>query len=93
MYDPTLASPWMAALPVAGVDGTLAGRLKGTPAEGNVRAKTGTMSNVRALAGYVKGRDGVPMAFAIILDNFEGAPAQAVAAIDAIAVRLAAYAR
>jgi hypothetical protein len=33
------------------------------------------------------------MAFAIILDNFEGAPAQAVAAIDAIAVRLAAYAR
>ena len=54
MYDPSGASPWMTALPVAGLDGTLAGRMAGTPAEGNVRAKTGTMSNIRTLAGYVR---------------------------------------
>ena len=58
MYEPSGGSPWMTALPVAGRDGTLAGRMAGTPAEGNVRAKTGTMSNIRTLAGYVRTRDG-----------------------------------
>ena len=93
MHDPASTSPWMTALPVAGVDGTLAARMKGTPAENNLRAKTGTMSNVRALAGYVNGADGQPMAFAIIVDNFEGTAVQAQAAVDTIAVRLAEFGR
>ena len=76
-------------MPVAGRDGTLAGRMKGTPAEGNVRAKTGTMSNIRTLAGYVRTRDGETLAFAILADNFEGSGAAATDAIDRIAVRLA----
>src|SRR5258706_8545254 len=63
MYDPAGMSPWMTALPIAGVDGTLAARMKGTPAENNVRAKTGTMSNVRSLTGYARTRDGEPLAF------------------------------
>ena len=46
LHDPTSASAWMKALPIAGVDGSLQTRMKGTAAEGNVRAKTGTMSNV-----------------------------------------------
>ena len=93
MYDPAGMSPWMTGLPVAGLDGTLAARMKGTPAENNVRAKTGTMSNVRSLAGYVKTRDGEPLAFVVIVNNFEGTPAQAIAATDAIAVRLATFQR
>jgi D-alanyl-D-alanine carboxypeptidase/D-alanyl-D-alanine-endopeptidase (penicillin-binding protein 4) len=93
MYDPTGASPWMTALPVAGRDGTLAGRMVGTPAEGNVRAKTGTMSNIRTLAGYVRTRDGETLAFAILSDNFEGSGAAATAAVDRIAVRLAGFSR
>ena len=93
MYDPAAASPWMRALPVAGVDGTLAGRMKGTPGENNVHAKTGTMSNVRSLAGYVTTRDGEALAFTSIVNNFEGTGAQANAALDAIAVRLASFAR
>jgi len=93
MYDPAAASPWMRALPVAGVDGTLAGRMKGTPGENNVHAKTGTMSNVRSLAGYVTTRDGETLAFTSIVNNFEGTGAQANAALDAIAVRLASFAR
>jgi D-alanyl-D-alanine carboxypeptidase/D-alanyl-D-alanine-endopeptidase (penicillin-binding protein 4) len=93
MYDPTGMSPWMTALPIAGVDGTLAARMKGTPAENNVRAKTGTMSNVRSLAGYVRARDGDALAFVIIVNNFEGTGAQALAAIDAIAVQLASFNR
>ena len=93
MYDPAAASPWMRALPVAGVDGTLAGRMKGTPGENNVHAKTGTMSNVRSLAGYVTTRDGEALAFTSIVNNFEGTGAEANAALDAIAVRLASFAR
>src|SRR6185295_12603247 len=93
MYDPSGTSPWMTALPIAGVDGTLAGRMKGTPGENNVRAKTGTMSNVRSLAGYVTTRDGEPLAFVAMVDNFEGTGAQANAALDALAVCLASFSR
>lgn len=87
------ASPLVAALPVAGVDGTLAERMKGTAAAGNVRAKTGTMTHVRSLAGYVTTADGEPLAFAIIANNFEGSAAGVTAAIDAVAVRLASFRR
>jgi D-alanyl-D-alanine carboxypeptidase/D-alanyl-D-alanine-endopeptidase (penicillin-binding protein 4) len=83
----------MTALPVAGKDGTLAGRMMGTPAEGNVRAKTGTMSNIRALAGYARTRDNETLAFAILVNNFEGTGAMAVEAIDRIAVALAGFSR
>jgi D-alanyl-D-alanine carboxypeptidase/D-alanyl-D-alanine-endopeptidase (penicillin-binding protein 4) len=93
LYDPAGASPWMTSLPIAGVDGTLAARMKGTPGENNVRAKTGTMSNVRSLAGYVTTRGGEALAFVAIVNNFEGTGAQANAALDAIAVRLASFSR
>ena len=93
MYDPSGDSPWMTGLPVAGRDGTLAGRMKGTPAQDNVRAKTGTMSNIRALAGYVRTRDGETLAFAVMADNFEGPGSAAADAVDRIAVRLAEFSR
>jgi D-alanyl-D-alanine carboxypeptidase/D-alanyl-D-alanine-endopeptidase (penicillin-binding protein 4) len=93
MHDPEATSPWMIALPVAGVDGSLRTRMTGTPAEGNVRAKTGTMSNVRSLAGYATTQDGERLAFAIILNNFEGASTAATQAVDAIAVSLATFTR
>jgi D-alanyl-D-alanine carboxypeptidase/D-alanyl-D-alanine-endopeptidase (penicillin-binding protein 4) len=93
MYDASAASPWMTALPVAGRDGTLAARMIGTPAENNARAKTGTMSNIRTLAGYVRTRDGEVLAFAIMADNFEGPGAAATDAIDTIVTRLASFSR
>jgi D-alanyl-D-alanine carboxypeptidase/D-alanyl-D-alanine-endopeptidase (penicillin-binding protein 4) len=87
------ASPLVEALPVAGADGTLAERMKGTAAAGNVRAKTGTMTHVRSLAGYVTTADGEPLTFAVIVNNFEGPPAGVIATIDAIATRLATLRR
>ncbi|HSU14468.1 D-alanyl-D-alanine carboxypeptidase/D-alanyl-D-alanine endopeptidase [Longimicrobium sp.] len=57
------------ALPVAGVDGTLAGRMKGTPLQGNVHAKTGTVSNVRSLSGYMTTAAGEPMVFSMIVNH------------------------
>lgn len=93
MYDPAGGSPWMEALPIAGRDGTLEARMRGTRAEGNLRAKTGTMTNIRTLAGYVRTRDGEMLAFAIMANAFEGSGAAAVEAIDRIAARLAAFSR
>jgi D-alanyl-D-alanine carboxypeptidase/D-alanyl-D-alanine-endopeptidase (penicillin-binding protein 4) len=93
MADPSSQSPFVTALPIAGVDGSLASRMKGTAAEGNVKAKTGTMSNIRSLAGYVTTRDNERLAFAILINNFEGTGANANEALDAIAIRLASFAR
>ncbi len=59
------------ALPVAGVDGTIWYRMKRTMAEGNLRAKTGTLSGVSALSGYVTTRDGELLAFSILMQNYQ----------------------
>ena len=54
------------SLPVAGVDGTLEKRMTGTPAEGNVRAKTGTVTGVSTLSGYCRHPSGHMLAFSIM---------------------------
>lgn len=54
------------ALPIAGVDGTLRNRMKGTAAENNVHAKTGTVTGISSLSGYYKARNGHEMCFSII---------------------------
>ena len=59
-----------ASLPVAGVSGTLADELVGGPAEGRLAAKTGTLTGVRALSGFLPTDDGL-MTFALVL-NGEG---------------------
>ena len=68
--DPRHKEAFMATLPVAGRDGTVASRLKGTRAEANAAAKTGSISNVRTLSGYVKTRDGETLAFSILANSF-----------------------
>jgi D-alanyl-D-alanine carboxypeptidase/D-alanyl-D-alanine-endopeptidase (penicillin-binding protein 4) len=93
MADSSGKSPFVTGLPIAGVDGSLAGRMKGTAAEGNVKAKTGTMSNIRSLAGYVTSRDGERLALVILINNFEGTGVNANDALDAIVVRLASFTR
>ena len=53
-------------LAIAGVDGTLQGRMKKTKAEGNVHAKTGTLTGISSLAGYCTSPEGHELCFAII---------------------------
>lgn len=60
------------ALSIAGVDGTLKSRLKDMAARGSVRAKTGSMTGVSAIAGYLETADGELLAFAIMMNNFIG---------------------
>lgn len=80
------------ALPIAGVDGTLRTRMKGTPAEGNVRAKTGSLSSVASLSGYVTTAAGEHLVFSMMLNNYPDAAAVRRDSIDAIAILLASFA-
>jgi D-alanyl-D-alanine carboxypeptidase/D-alanyl-D-alanine-endopeptidase (penicillin-binding protein 4) len=68
--DPRHKEAFTATLPIAGKDGTIASRLKGTRAETNATAKTGSIANVRALSGYVRTRDGQTLAFSILANSF-----------------------
>ncbi|HEV7842330.1 MAG TPA: D-alanyl-D-alanine carboxypeptidase/D-alanyl-D-alanine-endopeptidase, partial [Pyrinomonadaceae bacterium] len=80
------------ALPIAGVDGTLRTRMKGTPAASNLRAKTGTISGVASLSGYVTTAAGERLVFSIILNNYPEESTLRRSFIDAIAVLLASFA-
>ena len=92
-HDASARTPWMQALAVGGREGTLESRMKGTPAEGNAMAKSGAMSNIRTLAGYVTSAEGEPLVFAIMANNFEGSAANVVATIDKVVARLATFKR
>jgi D-alanyl-D-alanine carboxypeptidase/D-alanyl-D-alanine-endopeptidase (penicillin-binding protein 4) len=65
--------PWAAlfrdSLAVAGVDGTLERRMLNSPATGRVHAKTGSLANNMALAGYARTRAGEALVFALFLNH------------------------
>jgi D-alanyl-D-alanine carboxypeptidase/D-alanyl-D-alanine-endopeptidase (penicillin-binding protein 4) len=78
------------ALPIGGVDGTIRNRMKGTPAENNVHAKTGSVALARSLSGYVTTADHHLLIFSFLCNNWT-VPVRAVERVqDAIAARLAA---
>ena len=86
-------APLLSGLPVAGFDGTLARRFRtgaSVPAAGVVRAKTGTLNGVSALAGLVRTADGRLLAFDLTADAVPlGATRGAEAALDRLAAVLA----
>jgi D-alanyl-D-alanine carboxypeptidase/D-alanyl-D-alanine-endopeptidase (penicillin-binding protein 4) len=90
-HSEVLRSVYQSTLPIAGRDGTLELRMKGTAAEGRAFVKTGSMTAVRTAAGYVLTADGQTLAFAIFANNFENSSAVINAATDEIIVRLASY--
>lgn len=92
-HDPAIGADFREALPVAGVDGTLRNRMKDTAAMGNLRAKTGTLTGVSCLSGYVLTRDGEPLVFSIMMNNFVGPASTARRTQDEIGVLLAGFSR
>ncbi|NOY59356.1 MAG: D-alanyl-D-alanine carboxypeptidase/D-alanyl-D-alanine-endopeptidase [Calditrichaeota bacterium] len=81
------------SLPVAGVDGTLAQRMLGTAAAGNVHAKTGTLDFVKALSGYVTSRDGEKFVFSILINNYKVSHRVVNRIQDTVCERLANFVR
>ena len=87
------ADVFINALPIAGVDGTLQNRLRGTAAQGNVHAKTGDISGARTLSGYVTTKDGERLVFVLMANHFT-VPSRVVdVAADHIVERLANFTR
>ena len=80
------------ALAIGGVDGTLRNRFKGTPAENNVRAKTGTLSSAASIGGYLTTAGGEKLAFSIMVNNYPHDLDPRSACIDPIVVLLASFA-
>lgn len=68
-YHRDIFLPLYESLPIAGIDGTLQNRMKQTKAYANVHAKTGSVTGVSSLAGYVKADNGHQLAFVIINQN------------------------
>ena len=84
------AQAWEESLPIAGVDGTIRWRMKGTPAENNVHAKTGTLRWVNVLSGYVTNAAGEQLVFSLMLNRYDAPPGRKrTDELDDIAVMLA----
>jgi D-alanyl-D-alanine carboxypeptidase/D-alanyl-D-alanine-endopeptidase (penicillin-binding protein 4) len=90
MRRDSLFAVYEASFPVAGIDGTLERRMRGTPAEGNVHAKTGTLARARSLSGYVTTRDGELLIFSMLANNFTTSVDDVTRVQDVLASALAA---
>lgn len=93
LLQAALARPWagrlVASLPLGGRTGTLTRRFSGTPAEANVRAKTGWIDEARALSGYLTTAGGRPAVFSVVV-NGTTPDSPVVGAIDDLVAAIAA---
>jgi D-alanyl-D-alanine carboxypeptidase/D-alanyl-D-alanine-endopeptidase (penicillin-binding protein 4) len=92
MHRHRYAAVFRDALPIAGVDGTLRNRFKGTLAENNLRAKTGTLSSASSLSGYVRDAAGEELVFSIMVNNYPEDADVRSSCIEPIAILLASFA-
>lgn len=91
MYNSEHRDLWMSTFPVAGVDGTLRNRMKGTAAQGNAIGKTGTISNVRGLSGYVKTASGENIVYSFLVNGHIVSGAENERITDSILALIAEY--
>src|SRR5678815_2196107 len=91
MQKDTAFSVYYDAFPIAGVDGTIRSRMKGTPAENNLRGKTGTIEFVRSLSGYVDTADGQKLVFSFLSNHFTTPVSEITRVQDAVGALLAGY--
>ncbi len=84
---------FQATLPQSATSGSLANRMKDTPAAARVWAKTGSMSNVRSLSGYLLTLDGEPLVFSFMTTGFRVPASRIDATMDEALVRLVKFPR
>ena len=85
MYGSKHRDAWVSLLPVAGEDGTLKKRFR-EAGHGAIHAKTGSLSHVTALSGYMLPGPGKAYAFSILVNNFNGPTSEVRAVVDKITV-------
>lgn len=85
--------PFYESLPIAGVDGSIRNRMKGTKAEGNVHAKTGFIGYVRALSGYATSLDGEMFVFSMIANHYTVPTSMAEKIQNDVCIKLAEFSR
>ena len=90
MYDSPHRDLWLDLLPVAGTDGSLQNRLNGRTVAGRVRAKTGGLAGVAAIAGYAPNASGELLAFTIFINHHNLPPGPATGLLDRIVQEIAA---
>jgi D-alanyl-D-alanine carboxypeptidase/D-alanyl-D-alanine-endopeptidase (penicillin-binding protein 4) len=80
---------WVTLLPIGGEDGTLANRFDGNPEGRRVRAKTGTLSHVSALSGYIESRSRGRLAFSLMVNNYRAPSSEIRGVVDKVCLLLA----
>jgi D-alanyl-D-alanine carboxypeptidase/D-alanyl-D-alanine-endopeptidase (penicillin-binding protein 4) len=81
---------WRETLPIAGVDGTIRNRFKGSVLQGKLFAKTGSLNATRALSGYMETKSGRTLVFSVLANDMpEGKDAKASAAVDKALITIA----
>jgi len=83
------ADAFRKSLPIAGQTGTLRNLCKGTKAQGNLIAKSGTMTRIKAYAGYVKTASGSPLIFAMTFNNYSCSNSELMDKIEVLMVKMA----
>ena len=92
-HDFRVQAEYQSSLPIAGLDGTLEKRMISTPAEGTLRAKTGTLSGVSALSGYTVTADSEIVAFSVMMEHFVGSASKIRKVQDRIGELLSSFSR
>jgi serine-type D-Ala-D-Ala carboxypeptidase/endopeptidase (penicillin-binding protein 4) len=93
MRDHELWDIWYDTFPIMGVDGTLRNRSRDTPIQGMVRAKTGTLSSVRALSGYTETADGEPVVFSFLVNGHRTGAGPVDRVIDSVLTEIVTFSR
>ena len=84
----TWFAPYFASLPVAGIDGSLQDRLKGTVAAGRIHAKTGSVEHVRTLSGFAETPSGRRLIFSFLSNNQGGTNHEAADALNGLCLAM-----
>lgn len=79
------------SMAIAGETGTLKDMFKGSIAEGKLRAKSGTINNVKAYSGYVTSKSGREIAFSMVVNNFSCKSSEARAKLEQLMIALAEF--
>ncbi len=91
MWKSSEREVWVSSLPIGAEDGTLRNRFKGFSEAGRVRAKTGSLTHVAALGGYLEHPKRGTLAFSVMVNNYNGETAKARAVLDKMVMTLLEY--